>query len=226
MSKALYDNPNDFEAAMLLGETATQTGDRSLAGEVLDYATSLKPSSDEPWLALTRLQLSGSKLIAAEKSIRHALRLNPKRAESHGLLGRIMLNRARWDQAIPSFEKALVLAPNNSYFRNDLGLVYLMKHDFAKAVEVLKPLSERKDLPAFMYNNLGLAYEGLGLIQEASEQFEMALERNPGYTKARVNLDCLARQAKLAQTPPVQKGDDTPPLQPLEETPPSAPNTP
>ncbi|HSA21864.1 MAG TPA: tetratricopeptide repeat protein [Myxococcota bacterium] len=196
LEKALHDDPANFTAALLLGQSAAASGRPQLATDAWLFAAGLRPAEDEPWLELAGLMLARGDLAEAEQLVRRALLLRPERARGHNLLGRIWLARSHWERAIAAFERALELAPASLYARNNLGLALLRKRDFQRAVAVLQPLGDQDRATAFMLNNLGLAYEGLGRLPDASATYRQALERAPGYLKARLNL---ARLTELAQ---------------------------
>jgi tetratricopeptide (TPR) repeat protein len=198
LEKALFDNPADYGAALLLGKIARGQGRTELAIEALRLATQIEEETDEPWLELARLSLSTGQLDQAEQLARRVLRLNPKRALAHNILGRVWLSRSHWQRAIQAFEAALELSPNSSYFRNNLGYALLLKKDHVRAVEVLEPLGARAGIPAYMHNNLGLAYEGAGRLPEAVAAYKRSLGVRPGYVNAQVNLDRLVQVAKRA----------------------------
>ena len=76
-----------------------------------------------------------------------------------------------------------------------------MKKDFSKAVIALEAAVEDGgedggDVPAYFRNNLGLAYEGAGRLQDAIVEFKQALEKKPGYVNAKINLERNVRLAK------------------------------
>ena len=201
LEKAIYDDPADFSAAILLGTTARDSGRGELAVDAFLLATQIDPDADDPWLQLARISVAAGELDQAEQLVRRALRLNPKRALAHNVLGRIWLKRSHWERAVLRFEKALEISPTNVYYRNNLGFALLLKRDFQQAVEVLEPLAEQDGVKAFMLNNLGLAYEGAGRLQEASTRFSQALESSPGYVNARVNLDRMVQLAQRTAEP-------------------------
>jgi hypothetical protein len=60
-----------------------------------------------------------------------------------------------------------------------------------------------------MYNNLGLAYEQSGRIQDAIAMFEQALSRNARYLKARINLQRMTRLAKRTTDDGLEESNGT-----------------
>jgi len=204
LGKALYDDPEDFDAAFLLGRTARLGGKPELAAKAFLLAAKIDPEVASPWLQLARLALAQKDNDEAELRIRHALSVDPKISEAHSLLGRVWLNRSHWHRAVNCFEKAVTLSPDNRYYWNNLGYAYLLKKDFSRAVIALEAAIEEgegdeyaSDVPAYFRNNLGLAYEGAGRLQDAIVEFKQALEKNPGYINAKINLERNVRLAKV-----------------------------
>jgi tetratricopeptide (TPR) repeat protein len=202
LGKALYDDPEDFDAAFMLGRTAQRSGKVDMAAEAFLLAAQIDPEVASPWLQLTRLALAAKDNDLAAKRIRHALTIDPKLAQAHNLLGRVWLNRSHWHKAVNCFEKAVTLSPDNRYYWNNLGYAYLLKKDFSQAVIALEAAVEEGDgevaaaIPAYIRNNLGLAYEGAGRLQDAIVEFKQALETKPGYINAKINLERNVRLAK------------------------------
>jgi len=201
LGKALYDDPEDYDAAFMLGRTARRSQKPGLATQAFILAAKIDPEVAAPWLQLARLALDGQDDDLAEKRIRHALAVDPKLAEAHNLLGRVWLNRSHWHKAINCLEKAVTLSPDNRYYWNNLGYAYLLKKDFSQAVIALEAAvdvqeGEVASIPAYMRNNLGLAYEGAGRLQDAIVEFKKALQTKPGYMNAKINLERNVRLAK------------------------------
>ena len=202
LGKALYDDPEDYDAAFMLGRTARRSNKPELAAQAFLLAAKIDPEVAAPWLQLTRLALNGKNNDLAEKRIRHALAVDPKLAEAHNLFGRVWLNRSHWHKAVNCFEKAVTLSPDNRYYWNNLGYAYLLKKDFSQAVIALEAAVEEGEgenspmIPAYIRNNLGLAYEGAGRLQDAIVEFKKALETKPGYVNAKINLERNVRLAK------------------------------
>lgn len=201
LGKALYDDPEDYDAAFMLGRTARRSNKPELATQAFLLAAKIDPEVAAPWLQLARLALSAKDNDRAEENARHALSVDPKLAEAHNLLGRVWLNRFHWHKAVNCFEKAVTLSPDSRYYWNNLGYAYLLKKDFFQAVIALEAAvdvqeGEVASIPAYIRNNLGLAYEGAGRLQDAIVEFKKALETKPGYVNAKINLERNVRLAK------------------------------
>lgn len=83
----------------------------------------------------------------------------------------------------PSQDKAKLY---NAYFNT--GLSFLQAGDFTSALEnLLKAEEIRKNDPK-LYDAIGLAYFGKGLMEKAEDAFNRALKLNPDYSEARNHL--------------------------------------
>ncbi len=196
LEKALYDDPSDYDSALLLGNVARRSKRMELATDAYMLCAQLEPDSPEPWLGMARLSLAQKQIDQAEQLAIRALDLKPGNAEANNLLGRIWLKRSHWQKAISFLRKAVELNPENIFYSNNLGFAYLLSRDFQSAVEILEPMANQPEVRAFMVNNLGLAYEGMGRLQDARMMFEKALQKKPGYVNAKVNLERMVQVAK------------------------------
>ncbi len=208
LGKALYDQPNNYQVAYDLGRVALRSERIELAEKAYLLSARIDPSSADPWLQLARISLKRGDLKLTTKRAGHAQAVDEQSAGAFNLLGRVWLSRSHWDRAIVEFAKAVALSPDNRYYRNNLGFAHLMKKNAEQAVVELEKISQDADrkIPAFMLNNLGLAYELSGRLQDAMAAFAQALESNPRYTNARINLD---RLVLLAKHVPAEVGEET-----------------
>ncbi|HKV42552.1 MAG TPA: tetratricopeptide repeat protein, partial [Blastocatellia bacterium] len=91
--------------------------------------------------------------------------------------------------------RVLNVDPANLQARYTLAECFLKKNDTKNAIEELgKILSQNRDF-APGHNLLGVAYAQSGNTQAAIEQFQRALELDPGLSDAHDNLS-LALRAK------------------------------
>jgi Flp pilus assembly protein TadD len=70
----------------------------------------------------------------------------------------------------------------------NLAFIYLMEERYGDAAPLLEKAVAQKGSVSFFYNNLGMAYEGIGKLERAGGAFRRALEIDSDYTKARSNL--------------------------------------
>lgn len=119
---------------------------------------------------------------------------NVQKAIAHYKLGVSYINENNTQPAFIEFQKAYELNPNDKEVLNAIGYIYLLKlEDFQKAIDFFKKaIKVDPDFPE-AYNNLGIAYEKTGRLNDAIDSYKKALSnlmyRTP--EKAYYNLGML-----------------------------------
>ncbi len=109
--------------------------------------------------------------------------------------GRALLSAERLDEAETAFRRACELDGANLYARNNHGYVLLMRGEYERAASSLEEARATaartgQMLPAYVLNNLGVALERSGRVDEARAVFEEAAAA--GSERARANLESLS----------------------------------
>ncbi len=89
------------------------------------------------------------------------------------------LQQGDFDNAILVLTKALQMQPNDLQITKDLLFAYYLKRDFAKAMEIGKPLVERADADAQSFQMLGLTYKAIAEDDEAEKLYKAGLKKFP-----------------------------------------------
>jgi Tfp pilus assembly protein PilF len=84
-----------------------------------------------------------------------------------------------WDNAILVLSKALQSDPNNLELSKDLAFSYLYDKNYAKALEVVKPLLERDDADVPTFQIAGNVYKALEEVKDADKMYKKALKKFP-----------------------------------------------
>ncbi len=114
-------------------------------------------------------------------------------------LGLEALKSGQFGDAVGYLERACSEFPHDYRGFNYLGVAYAQMKQYDRAVGALQTaMSIRPNVPNLHYN-LGLAYQADGLASLAREQFRMALDLEPGYTKAQEALDRLAEEDRALE---------------------------
>ncbi|MBE9226218.1 tetratricopeptide repeat protein [Phormidium sp. LEGE 05292] len=145
------------------------------------------------------LQTQGN-LEAALNAYVKALELNPEFAEAYINQGSILSKLGRNEEAIVSLEKAIAINPNIGAAYWNLANVYLQLDNLEKVVECRKQAFslEPKLVNAETLNDLGTAIGKLGDFEEAINYYHKAIELQPNYHLAHLNLGvALRRISKL-----------------------------
>lgn len=118
---------------------------------------------------------------------------NVQKATSHFQLGVSYLNDNNIQPAFVEFQKALELNQEDKEVLNALGVIYLLKlEDYQKAVEYFKRALAADRSFSEASNNMGLAYEKMGMFKEAVDAYRTALT-NPLYRNAEKAFNNLGR---------------------------------
>lgn len=92
---------------------------------------------------------------------------------------RTFMRSGDFDNAILVLNSALKQSPGDLDLQKDLVLAYTYKRDFAKALEVVKPLLERDDVDEQTYQVGGNVYRALALYKDGEKMFRKALKKFP-----------------------------------------------
>jgi tetratricopeptide (TPR) repeat protein len=99
--------------------------------------------------------------------------------ESPQETARSFMRTGDFDNAILVLNNALKQDPNNLDLQKDLVLSYTYKRDFAKALEVAKPMLERDDADVQTYQAAGNVYKALAMTKDADKMYKKALKKFP-----------------------------------------------
>lgn len=84
-----------------------------------------------------------------------------------------------YENALLVLNRALNLQPNNKDLLKDVLFISYLKKDYAKALEVGKPLVERDDADVQTYQLLGLAYKAIGVFKECEKLYKKGIKKFP-----------------------------------------------
>lgn len=92
---------------------------------------------------------------------------------------RTFMRSGDFDNAILVLNNALKQDAKNADLKKDLVLAYTYKRDFAKALEVVKPMLEEDDADEQIYQVAGNVYRALALYKDGEKMFKKALKKFP-----------------------------------------------
>lgn len=99
--------------------------------------------------------------------LNEALRLDPWDRASLMRRGRLWAELGELDEAQKDFERVQQLDPESAAALAGLGELALQQQDFQTAIEFLEQALDRQPTATRLYQPLGLAYRGAGLIEQA-----------------------------------------------------------
>ena len=92
---------------------------------------------------------------------------------------RSFMRTGDFDNAILVLNNGLKQDPRNIDLKKDLVLAYTYKRDFAKALEIVKPMLEEDNVDEQTYQVAGNVYRALALYKDGEKIFKKALKKYP-----------------------------------------------
>ena len=92
---------------------------------------------------------------------------------------RSFMRTGDFDNAILVLNNGLKQDPRNTDLKKDLVLAYTYKRDFAKALEIVKPMLEEDNVDEQTYQVAGNVYRALALYKDGEKMFKKALKKYP-----------------------------------------------
>ena len=89
------------------------------------------------------------------------------------------MNSGDWDNAIIVLNSAIKNDPDNLELQKYLILSYTYKRDFTKALDIVEPLMDRKDLDVQAYQAAGNVYRALAMTKDGEKMYKKALKKFP-----------------------------------------------
>ncbi|MFV8225899.1 tetratricopeptide repeat protein, partial [Christiangramia aquimixticola] len=121
-----------------------------------------------------------------------------KKGEIASLIARIYINQKQFDKAIASIDEAKAANPNDvSLLLSEANMYYQMGEQ-AKAIAILENAGEMDKTNPTVFNNIGLMYMELKDSENAIRNYEKALEIDPEFNDARINLAAAMLNAERA----------------------------
>jgi tetratricopeptide (TPR) repeat protein len=148
----------------------------------------------EAWQAGYALHIAGRYEAAIER-FRASIKAHPT-AEGHTFLGWSLAALGRLEEAIEQCKAAVALDPDFGNPYNDIGVYLITTGRYDEAIPWLEKAiaARRYCCYHFAHTNLGRVLLAKGRLDEAGRQFELALEREPGYEPAKQGLRIVNEQ--------------------------------
>lgn len=120
---------------------------------------------------------------------KESLRIRPNHPGALVNIGSLLLDQAKPADAAKAFESALGVNPNHGAAHLNLALAYFQMHNVPKALEHANLAKKIMPYEPKVYNLLGILADARGDTQESVNNFQKALQLNPSYKNAQINLD-------------------------------------
>lgn len=146
------------------------------------------PRFSKPHKHLARTQLKLGKYEEALENALDAAELNPKDGTIDNVIGLAYMELDDFDSAEAAFLMAIDKTPKFVWSYNNLGYLRIQRGDYEKARDVLAQGSTLANAPAVLFNSLGVAMEKTGDTAGAQVAYGKAMELDPQYEKAGMNV--------------------------------------
>jgi protein O-GlcNAc transferase len=199
-AKLLKRQPRHLDALVASGLLELQTGNASVAAQLLNSATSWYPSSVTAWFHLGLAQLHLQDGRSALSSFARTCELAPDHKPAWNNRGNLLLDQGLPLEALACFDRVCALAPNEAAGHNNRGNAL---RDLCRLEDALSAYSQALALDAHhleSLNNRANVYMQTSSVGLAMKDFERALALAPQFSVTHRNLaHALAQQKRFAQ---------------------------
>ena len=192
-SRALDEDPGNFEVLYNLGMAALQGGHLDRAASVLETALKQRPEDVDCLLGLSGAYVKQERLVASAALLARAQKLAPDRADVLLMLAQVTAELQFYEDSAAAYDRYLKLKPEDDAARRERGL------DLARANQ---PKSALRDLEWYVARHPGdaVGYFELAVAQvlddraKALESLDRAIRLDPAlyqarYTRALLNIE-------------------------------------
>jgi len=217
--KVLEANPEQADAAYLLGASRNEAGDTAGATEAFQRAVAIDPAYYRAEFELGKIYEAAGReaeaLKAFESTVRHG-GTSPEAEQSRRRLalfgtspeiarqvradlnlGVKALEAGDLEAAKAAFQRVLTLVPDNTLALYNLATVYTRQGNNDLAIESLKAAVASDETHFLSHYGLALAYVGLGRFEDAFEEYRQVLrwspEDSPYHADAKAKVDAVEK---------------------------------
>jgi tetratricopeptide (TPR) repeat protein len=191
-------NPGMYLVPFLLGEAALKASDWKAAQDSLERSLKLNPNFDQAMTALARALHQQGKDDEALQWLEKTLQENPKNLRAWYQKGWISVTSDP-EGAMLDFQKALEIQPGFAMAHRDLGIILLQKGRFGEAAIHLEQAAALGLAHPRLLNFLGIAYSRTGRYQDAVKVYTKALDQEPNFAEAHLNLSYVYEKLNRRQ---------------------------
>lgn len=188
LRKAVSLDPELGEAGLALAELKMKSGRTQEAVKDLESLILRKPAFVPAYIALGRVYLSKGDREKAIATFQRVAAAAPKDPRGSYYLGVALKGANQAESAGQQFEKAMALEPGYAEALDQLVLMDMASGNTAQALQ--RVLRQSKIVPDSVEIQfiLGSLYQKMNRPEDAKQAFTKALDINPGYARASVEL--------------------------------------
>ena len=192
--RAIQIAPSSQQAYVNLGVALQRSGDLNGAVEAYRYAQKVAPQSPEPvwneaqaWLAIGRVDFDRGDFPPAAEALYRSAELSPS-AAGYANTGIAYYSAGQTQHAARAFELALGVDPACAEALKGLTVIAIENSDALRAVDCWRRLASCGVSDTDLAFNLGCLLQQAGDDEHAAEFYGAAVEAQPGFVDALVNL--------------------------------------
>lgn len=170
-SEMLSSPSTSPDLLVLIGQIHAQQQDFESARGFFRRALELNPQTHEAHYSLGQMELRGGQLADAEREFQEELRLQPQDARTRYHLAFVLELQQRPEEALRLLEEVLQANPAYADARYLTGKILIDQGQPGKAVEQLEAAVQLAPEQPHMRYQLAQAYQKLGRVQEAEQEF-------------------------------------------------------
>ena len=186
--RAAAAEPDNAEAAHMLGIIAHQSGKTADAIEHLRRAIAIKPDIALYHANLGEMSRLAGRIDDAVAAGRRAIELNPNYAGALSNLGIALFDQGKFDEALELYDRAIAIEGNFAQAHSNRGNALQRLKRFAEAEKDYRRALELQPNFADAWNNLGTCLRELKRPEEAETVYRKALETAPNNPDTLDNL--------------------------------------
>jgi tetratricopeptide (TPR) repeat protein len=202
LQKAIGHDSAFAKAYLLLSKMKWHMGEKKAAVAAITKAKiheSRLSASDHAWMRLVEAELDGDtpKILTA---LNHFLRMEPADTESRLRFGEMCFNLKQYDRAIQEYERIIELNPRQKLAYNQLAYLYAFRGDYNTALEYIDTYTRLAPDEPNPYDSRGEILMMAGRLEEAVDQFKIALAKKADYFASAQHLsEIYAELDNMAQ---------------------------
>lgn len=189
-NQLLRKDIQDSEAHFMLGMNFRAQGENNFAINSFQTATELDPELVDAWLILGELYEQQKDPIAIEY-YNSAVNIDPNNIAAQHSKAFYLQNNGNVQEAIDIYRNIVILDKNYIGAYLNCGILYLTQDSTELALEQFDIMAKTKPDNAIAYFYRGQAYQDLGNIEAAKENYKTAVTLDPEYVKAKKALSAL-----------------------------------
>lgn len=199
LNQFLTLTPQSHPALKLLARVKLRSNDFAQAAALLQRVLAAAPDDAEATMLLGSVYLAQGEADQGVQYFQKVADSSPDRAQAQLWLGWSLLKQGEKDKGVEALEAAIQIEPQMREADPILVEFHLQEKAFDEALEVARQRVQRLPDDPMSHDLLGMVYATKGENELARSAFERALELDPGYVDAEMNLVRLDLRAGHAQ---------------------------